>query len=203
MRRIFSGASRSSLALALLTGLLSGTPALADDWSIDTAHSSAGFSIGHMMISNVRGTFSNVTGKAVYDGKNIEGIKVDAKIDIKSVNTGDENRDKHLLNEDFFDATKYPHMTFVSKKAIPTAEGSFDLVGDLSIHGKSKEVTLKVDGPSKTVEDHKGRTKVGATASTEINRNDFGISGYPGAVGDKVKITLDIELFKDSKKETN
>ncbi len=190
----------SSLSVMIIGLGCSSQAFAANTWTIDSAHSSAGFSIKHMMISNVRGTFKNLEGKVTYDGKDIKGIAVDAKIPIKTVNTGEEKRDQHLLQADFFDANKFQFMTFKSKKAVPAGQGKFNLVGDLSLHGKTKEVTLQVDGPSKEIKDPRGNTKIGASATTKIRRQDFGITGSEGMVGDDVNITLDLELTREDKK---
>lgn len=190
-------------ALAILGGLAVGQQAFAADvWNIDTAHSNAGFSVRHMMISNVKGDFSNVKGTVEYDGKNINTIKVNADIDVASVNTNDKGRDEHLRKADFFDTEKFPKMTFKSKKVKSLGKGKFALVGDLTMKGVTKEVTLDVEGPSAVIKDGRGGTKVGASASTKINRKDFGLS-YGGLmdnggamIGDEVKITLEIEADK-------
>lgn len=190
-------------ALAILGALALGQQAFAADvWNIDTAHSNAGFSVRHMMISNVKGDFSNVKGTVEYDGKNINTIKVNADIDVASVNTNDKGRDEHLRKADFFDTEKFPKMTFKSKKVKSLGKGKFALVGDLTMKGVTKEVTLDVEGPSAVIKDGRGGTKVGASASTKINRKDFGLS-YGGLmdnggamIGDEVKITLEIEADK-------
>lgn len=191
-------------ALAIFGALAIGQQAFAADvWNIDTAHSNAGFSVRHMMISNVKGDFSNVKGTVEYDGKNINTIKVNADIDVASVNTNDKGRDEHLRKADFFDTEKFPKMTFKSKKVKSLGKGKFALVGDLTMKGVTKEVTLDVEGPSAVIKDGRGGTKVGASASTKINRKDFGLS-YGGLmdnggamIGDEVKITLEIEADKE------
>lgn len=190
--------------LAILSALAIGQQALAADvWNIDTAHSNAGFSVRHMMISNVKGDFSNVKGTLEYDGKNISSIKVDANIDVASVNTNDKGRDEHLRKADFFDTEKFPKMTFKSKKVKALGKGKFALTGDLTMKGVTKEVTLNVEGPSQVIKDGRGGTKVGASATTKINRKDFGLS-YGGLmdnggamIGDEVTISLEIEADKN------
>lgn len=190
--------------LAILGALAIGQQALAADvWNIDTAHSNAGFAVRHMMISNVKGDFSNVKGTVEYDGKNISSIKVDANIDVSSVNTNDKGRDEHLRKADFFDTEKYPKMTFKSKKVKALGKGKFALTGDLTMKGVTKEVVLNVEGPSQVIKDGRGGTKVGASATTKINRKDFGLS-YGGLmdnggamIGDEVTISLEIEADKN------
>ena len=187
-------------ATAAVSQLLLLSPALAQ-WSIDTAHSSANFSVKHMMVSNVRGRFPKVTGDAKYDGKKLDSIQVNAVIETSSVDTDNEKRDEHLRGKDFFNVKEFPKMKFVSKKIKKGKAGTFKMIGDLTLHGVTKTVTLDVDGPSKIVNAH-GKTRVGASATTIINRKDFGIT-YGGVldnggavVSDDVKITLDIELVK-------
>lgn len=190
--------------LAILGALAIRQQALAADvWNIDTAHSNAGFAVRHMMISNVKGDFSNVKGTVEYDGKNISSIKVDANIDVSSVNTNDKGRDEHLRKADFFDTEKYPKMTFKSKKVKALGKGKFALTGDLTMKGVTKEVVLNVEGPSQVIKDGRGGTKVGASATTKINRKDFGLS-YGGLmdnggamIGDEVTISLEIEADKN------
>lgn len=188
------------LSLAILLGQTPG--ALATEWSIDTTHSSAGFKVRHMMVSNVKGQFGGVTGSASYDGKDVKSLKVDAEIDATTVNTGEPGRDEHLKKPDFFDVEKYPKITFKSNKVVPQGKGKFQLVGDLTMHGVTKPVTLNVEGPSKVMTDAKGTARVGASATTNVKRKDFGITynkvldNGGAAVGDDVNIDLEIEMTK-------
>lgn len=198
---------RNAVMLTLAGGLFLTLPACAQ-WKIDPSHSKAGFAVKHMMISNVRGEFAKLTGTAEYDGKDIKSIKVNANIDASSIDTGNEDRDKHLKNKDFFDVEKYPEIKFVSKSAKPAGKDKFKLTGDLTMHGVTKEVTLDVDGPSQQINDKHGNIKVGASASVTVNRKDFGIT-YGGVmdnggamIGDQVNITLDIELAKPADKNS-
>lgn len=194
MRNIMTG--------TLACGFFLTSPALAAEWKIDSAHSSAEFGVKHMMISNVKGNFQKVSGTAEYDGKDVKTIKVNANIDASSINTGNEDRDKHLRGADFFDVEKNPQITFVSKKAVPAGKGKFKLQGDLTMHGVTKPVTLEVEGPSAQIDDKHGNIKVGAAATTTVKRKDFGIS-YGGVmdnggamISDDVQINLNIELSK-------
>jgi polyisoprenoid-binding protein YceI len=188
----------SSLALALLVAV---APAAADVWQIDPAHSAAQFSVTHLMISTVRGEFGKMSGTIEYDGKDVASIKADATIDATTINTHEEKRDGHLKSPDFFDVAKYPTITFKSKKVVPGAGGAFQLVGDLTIHGVTKEVTLDVTGPSKVIKGMRGESRVAASATTKINRQDFGVKwnanlgGSDVVVSDTVAITLDIEAM--------
>ena len=174
-------------------------PAAADVWQIDGAHSSAQFSVTHLMISTVRGEFGKTSGTIEYDGKDAASLKVDATIDAASITTRDDKRDGHLKSPDFFDVAKHPTLTFKSKKVVAGTGGTFRLEGDLTMHGVTKEVTLDVTGPSKVIKGMRGESRVGASATTKINRQDFGIKwnsnldGGGVVVSDTVAITLDIE----------
>ncbi|CAM5999965.1 unnamed protein product, partial [Sphagnum balticum] len=180
-------------SIALITA-----PAFAaesDDWTIDSAHSDANFSIKHMMVSNVTGTFGKVSGTVKYDGKHLDKAKIDTTIDVASVSTREEHRDEHLKSKDFFDVEKYPTMTFKSTSIKPGKDG-FKIHGDLTIHGVTKPVVLNAEPLSQTVKAHNA-LHMGTSATTKINRKDFGLSfnktiDNGGAmVGDDVSITID------------
>jgi polyisoprenoid-binding protein YceI len=179
-----------SLALAL--------PAAAEtqSWNIDGAHSSAQFSVRHMGISTVRGAFTKVSGTVQYDPGDLAKTVIDATIETASVDTRVEMRDNDLRSPHFFDASKYPTLTFKSKKVAEAGPGKLKVTGDLTIHGVTKEVTLDVEGPSAPVKDPRGNLRVGASASTTINRKDFGVDGAAAVVGDDVPITIDMELTR-------
>ena len=167
-------------------------------YEIDSAHSAAHFSVRHLMISNVKGEFSKVTGTVVYDPNNVEAARVNATIDATTINTRDEQRDAHLRSADFFDTEKYPTLTFKSTQ-VSKSKNKLRVTGDLTIHGVTREVILDVDGPTAEVKDPWGNTRVGATASTKINRKDWGLTWNSALetggvlVGEEVTITLDIE----------
>jgi polyisoprenoid-binding protein YceI len=195
---------RNNIVLALALAGFIATPALADTWNIDGKHSQANFRVRHMMVSNVNGTISGIKGTAEYDGKDIKGLKVDATLDVNTINTNEAGRDEHLKGDDFFNAAKYPTITFKSKRVEQKANGEFQLVGDLTMHGVTKEVALDVEGPAPVIKDKKGVEHTGATAKAKVNRKDFGIE-YNSvleaggvAIGETVDITLDIELLKPS-----
>ena len=179
-----------SLALAL--------PAAAEtqSWNIDGAHSSAQFSVRHMGISTVRGAFTKVSGTVQYDPGDLAKTVIDATIETASVDTRVEMRDNDLRSPHFFDASKYPTLTFKSKKVAEAGPGKLKVTGDLTIHGVTKAVTLDVEGPSAPVKDPRGNLRVGASASTTINRKDFGVDGAATVVGDDVPITIDMELTR-------
>lgn len=173
-------------------------PADPHTWQLDAAHTQAQFSVRHMMVTNVKGNFGKVTGSVRYDGKDLSTIAADVAIDTATINTNNEKRDAHLRSPDFFDVANHPTITFKSKRVEKGAAGHFKLVGDLTIRGVTKEVVLDVEGPVGPV--NAGQvTKIGATATTTINRHDYGvkwnrvIEAGGVTVGDEVKITLDIE----------
>ena len=185
---------------ALLLSALA-LPALAADYDIDSAHSAAQFSVRHLMVSNVRGSFKKLTGKVVFDESNPSATVVQASIDVSTVDTGEPARDTHLKSPDFFDLAKFPTMTFVSRSAIRTSQG-VDLSGDLPLHGVTKAVVLHVSDITKEIKDPRGMLRIGATATTVINRQDFGmvwnhnLDGGGVVVGNDVTITIDIEVAR-------
>lgn len=171
-------------------------------YDIDPAHSSAHFSVRHMMISNVKGEFTKVSGTVTYDPDNPGASKVEATIDVASLHTRDEQRDGHLKSPDFFDAAQYAEIKFASKSVEAHGPDEYLVKGDMTIHGVTKEVTLRVEGPTPEVKDPWGNTKVGATATAKINRKDFGLVWNAPMetggvlVGEEVKIDLEVELTR-------
>ena len=170
-------------------------------WTIDSNHSAAGFSVKHLMVSTVRGTLGPVKGTIEWDGKSVESIAADVSINVSGINTGSEARDRDLKSADgLFEIAKYPTVTFRSKRAIPSGSGTFKLVGDLTIHGVTKEVTLDVEGPSAPLKQGPN-LRAGASATATINRKDFGLTysrmvEAAPVVSDEVKITIDVEATK-------
>ena len=185
----------SALAVALLLTL---SAAAQDAWQLDPPHSSAQFSVRHLGVSTVRGAFTKVSGSVVYDPANLNKSSIQATIDTASVDTRVDMRDNDLRSPRFLDAQKYATITFQSKKVEAAGTGKLKVTGDLTIQGVTKEVVLDVDGPSSAIKDPMGkdRLRMGASATTKINRNDFGVSGLPGIVGDEITITLDVEMTK-------
>ena len=169
---------------------------------IDPSHSTAGFKVRHLMVSNVRGEFSGVTGTVVFDADDSASSKVDAAIDATTIQTRDSQRDQHLKSADFFDVEKFPKITFTSRKVMPVGEGEWRVVGDLTIHGVTREVDLDVEGPTPEVKDPWGNIKIGATATTKLDRRDFGLVWNVALeaggilVGDEVAIQLELELTR-------
>jgi polyisoprenoid-binding protein YceI len=171
-------------------------------YEIDPAHSSAQFSVRHMMITNVRGGFSSVKGTVVYDPDDPSATSIEAVIDASTINTLDNQRDTHLKSGDFLDVEKYPAITFKSKKVGPSDAGETTVTGDLTIHGVTKEVVIKVEGPTAEGKDPWGNTRIGASASTKIKRSDFGLTWNAALetggimVGDDLKIDLEVQMIK-------
>jgi polyisoprenoid-binding protein YceI len=171
-------------------------------YEIDPAHSSAQFSVRHMMITNVRGGFSSVKGTIEYDSENLAATTINAAIDPSTIRTLDEQRDAHLKSADFLDVEKFPAITFQSKKIEKVGEGEYKVTGDLSIHGVTKEVVLNVEGPSAEAKDPWGNTRVGASATTKIKRSDFGLTWNAALetggimVGDELKIEIEVQAIK-------
>jgi len=185
----------SALAAALLLTL---SAAAQDTWQLDPQHSSAQFSVRHLGVSTVRGAFTKVSGSVVYDPANLNKSSIQTTIDAASVDTRVEMRDNDLRSPRFLDAQKYATITFQSKKVEAAGADKLKVTGDLTIKGVTKEVVLDVDGPSSSIKDPMGkdRLRTGASATTKINRNDFGVSGLPGIVGDEITITLDVEMTR-------
>ena len=186
----------------LAVGLMLIAPRLASaaTWNIDPDHSSVGFSIRHLMVSNVKGNFDRFSGTVDLDDKNITASKVTATIDASSIDTRVQKRDDHLRSPDFFDVAKYPEISFVSKRWSRAANGKLKVSGDLTMHGVTRTVVLDVAPFSKETRDPWGNTRRGTTAKTTINRKDFGIDWNKSLdtgglmIGDQVEITLEIEM---------
>ncbi len=182
--------------MRLLTAILLSAPMIAADYTIDPARSSAGFSIKNMVVNTVNGQFTNVTGTIRYDARNLTSAEVEATIDATTINTEDAKRDRHLKSADFFDVATYPTLTFRSTKWSPGAKAV--VAGDLTIHGVTKPVVLTLDAVSSETASPSGGKQVTATATTKINRKDFGLTWHKlmdtggAVVGDEVNITLRI-----------
>ena len=192
--------SRVVFLLSVLLAMAAAAAAQAGTWQIDPNHSAAQFSVRHLGVSTVRGAFMKVTGSATYDNADPAKNTVDVSIDANSVDTRVQMRDNDLRSPNFLDVQKYPTITFKSKQVKPAGAGKLAIVGDLTIHGVTKEVTLDVDGPSAPIKDPWGNQRIGASASTKINRKDFGVNGGPGVVGDDITITIDTELIQPQSK---
>jgi len=193
--------SRMTLSATLAAALALPAAAATTTWQIDPAHTAASFAVKHLMISTVRGEFKGVTGAVSWDDQDITKSTVDVTIDAKTVDTSEPNRDKDLKSDKFFDVEKYPIITFKSKKVEQVSVGKLKVTGDLTIHGVTKEVVLDVEGPSASVKDPWGNTRAAISATTKVNRQDYGvkwnanIDGGGVVVGDDVNITIDLEMI--------
>ena len=187
--------------LAFLAVLAFAPAAFASDWTLDAAHTDVGFTVKHMMITDVRGAFDKSDANIVLDDKDLTKSKVEVTIDVASVNTKVQKRDDHLRSPDFFDAAKHPKMTFKSTKVEKGSKpNTFKVTGDLTIRGVTKPVVLNVEYTPEVVAG--GKPVRGLTATTKINRKDFGLNWNKTIeaggvmVGDEVAITVEAELHK-------
>jgi len=175
------------------------THSAAGTWTLDASHTEAGFAVKHLMISTVRGRFGAVTGTVEFNEEEPNKSKIDIFIDVASIDTRQEMRDNHLRSADFFDVANHPAMHFVSKRIDGDVTGDFKVVGDLTIRGTTRQITLDATNEGRQM-DPWGNDRVGISATTKISRSDFGLKynqvleAGGVAVGDEVKITIDTEL---------
>lgn len=171
-------------------------------WNIDPVHSVAEFKVKHMMISNVKGQFTGVTGTLTLDEEDATKSKVQVSIEAASINTREEQRDAHLKSADFFDVEKFPALSFRSTRVARKGEDELEVEGDLTIHGVTRTVKFAVEGPTAPGKDPWGNTRIGISATTKINRKDYGLTWNAALetggilVGDEVTITLDVQFIK-------
>ena len=173
-------------------------------WNIDPVHTAAEFKVKHMMVSNVKGHFTAVQGVLTHNETDLARSHVEATIDAASINTRDPQRDTHLKSADFFDVEKFPTMTFVSKEVVKSGDDSYEVVGDLTLHGVTKTIDLNVEDVTPEVKDPYGLYRRGASAKATILRSDFGLK-YNSiletggvAIGDQVHITIDTEFTRQA-----
>jgi polyisoprenoid-binding protein YceI len=171
-------------------------------WKLDPSHSIAEFKVKHMMISNVKGSFSGLSGVLTEHKTDSTLSFVEASVPVATVNTGEAQRDGHLKSADFFDAEKFPAMTFKSTVVKQAGDGEYIVTGDLTVHGVTHPVTFKVEGPSAPGKDPYGNTRIGLSAVTKINRKDFGL-GWNAVlesggflVGEEVTITIEAQFIQ-------
>ena len=189
--------ARKAWILLLAMGLAAAAAAQTESWQLDPAHSAAQFAVRHMGISTVRGNFTKLSGTVQYDPADPSKSSIEAALEAGSVDTRVEMRDNDLRSPKFFEVAKFPTITFKSKRIEPAGAGKLKVTGDLTMHGVTKEVALDVDGPSEPIKDPRGNSHMGASATTTINRRDFGVGAIPAAlVSENVAITLDLELVK-------
>lgn len=192
--------SKIFTTLTMLT--LAPLTAFADDYTVDADHSTMGFKVKHMMVSYTKGRFKKVQGTVSVDDKNPAKSQIDVTIDAASVDTELEKRDEHLRSAEFLDVANHPNITFKSKKIKVINATQWSVLGDLTIRGVTKEVTLNVSEIGKDMKDPWGSVRRGATISTKVNRKDFGLNWHKAleaggvVAGDDVFIDLDVELIK-------
>jgi polyisoprenoid-binding protein YceI len=192
------------LVLALVSLIAATAPGFAQvqEWRVDAAHSYVGFKVRHMMVTWVRGQFSKVSGTVAYDPADLSNAKIAIEIDASSIDTSNERRDNDLRGQDFFDVAKFPTIRFVSKRVEGNAQRGLKLVGDLTMRGVTKEVTLDVEGPTPPVADGRGGEKSGVSARGKINRSEFGLTWNRAleaggvTVSDEVTLEMDVELAR-------
>ncbi|WP_260736355.1 YceI family protein [Tunturiibacter lichenicola] len=194
-RRLFTAA----LSALLLTGVgaFAQTSASTSTWTIDSNHAQVNFAIKHGGVSTVRGSISGVTGEVVWDDKNPSNSSVQATINATTVTTNNDKRDGHLKSPDFFNVEKFPTLTFKST-SVTGAAGSLKVVGDLTLAGVTKSVTLDVDGPTAPQKGQGGKLVTGFSATGTLKRSDFNFGSKFGSpiLGDDVKFTIDVEASK-------
>jgi len=177
-------------------------PRTTTTWNIDPAHAVAEFKVKHMMISNVKGQFAKVSGTLSLDESDLTQSKIEALIDATSIETRDTQRDGHLKSADFLDVDKFPTLSFRSTRIRRAGDGELAVEGDLTIHGVTKKSVFTVEGPTPPTKDPWGNTRVGISATTKINRKDYGLTWNAALetggllVGEDVAITLEVEFIK-------
>lgn len=171
-------------------------------WSIDPAHSVAEFKVRHMMISNVKGHFSGINGSLTLNEADVTKSSVEASIAAESLNTREPQRDAHLKSADFFEVEKFPTLSFKSTRVVHNEGDELKVTGDLTIHGVTRSVVFAVESFSEAAKDPWGNIRVGLSATTKINRKDFGLTWNAALetggvlVGDDVTINLDVQFIK-------
>jgi len=194
--------ARIAVAAILATALALPAVSAGTTWKIDPQHTSAQFAVKHLMISTVRGEFHGVKGTVNWDDKDITKSTVDVTIDATTVDTREPQRDGDLKSPNFFDVAQFPTMSFKSKKVEQVSAGKLKVTGDLTMHGVTKEVVLSVEGPTAAIKDPWGNQRSAISATTKVNRQDFGVKWNKGldgggvVVSDEVNITIDLEMVQ-------
>ncbi|MDF1545804.1 MAG: YceI family protein [bacterium] len=184
------------MAVVLVAGLVSANAAT---WNVDQTHSSVGFKVRHLVVSKTSGVFTDFAGSVEFDGENLAAGSAELTVQVTSVDTDDEKRDNHLRSADFFDVENHPTMSFKSTKVVPGTGSEFQLVGDLTMKGITKEVTFDCDFNG-VMDDPWGNKRAGFSAKTKIDRQDFDVSFSKAletgglVVGNEVEIMLELEL---------
>ena len=183
-------------------GALAAPQTATTTWNIDPVHSVAEFKVKHMMISNVKGQFTSIKGVLSLDETDITKSHLEASIDATSISTREAQRDTHLKSADFFDVEKFPELSFKTTRVNRAGDGELTVAGDLTIHGVTRNVVFNVEGPTAPGKDPWGNTRLGLSATTKINRKDFGLTWNSALetggilVGEDVTITLDVQFVK-------
>jgi len=194
--------ARFLLVFATAIAMAASAAAQAGTWQIDPNHTAAQFSVRHLGVSTVRGAFTKVAGSAQHDAADPSKDTLEATIDANSVDTRVQMRDNDLRSPRFFDVQKYPTITFHSKQATVVGPGKLQITGDLTIHGVTRKVTFAVEGPTPPAKDPWGNTRLAVSATTKINRKDFGLTWNAALetggilVGEDVTITLEVQFVK-------
>ena len=202
MNRYVTRVSRIAILASMPSGLSLPASAATTAWRIDPQHSSAQFAVRHLGLSTVRGAFSKLSGTLQLDDQDVTKSTIEVSIDVNTVDTREPDRDKELRSERFFDLARFPTMTFKSKKVEQVAPGKLRVTGDLTMHGTTKEVVLDVDGLTAPAKDPWGNQRIAASATTKINRQDYGVKWNAkldnggAVVGDDVNITIDVEMIQ-------
>jgi polyisoprenoid-binding protein YceI len=194
-KKMLSGVLLGLASLFLFQGVAS---AQSETWTLDPAHSFARFTVRHLKISTVHGGFNKLSGNIQYDPKDVTKTAIQVTIDATSVDTGNDNRDRDLRSDNYFDVAKYPTITFRSKRAVATGDGKMKITGDLTVHGVTKEVVLDAEGPTGPVKEGPA-THMGATARTKVMRKDFGVAANNAGdlnIDDEISIVLDIDMVQ-------
>jgi polyisoprenoid-binding protein YceI len=174
----------------------------ATTWNLDPVHSTAEFKVKHMMISNVKGQFTGLKGVLAVDDADLVNSRVEVTIDAASINTRDLQRDAHLKSADFLEVAQFPTLSFQSTRVTRVADGELAVAGNLTIHGVTRNAVFHVEGPTAPARDPWGNTRLGLSATTKINRRDFGLTWNAALetggflVGDEVTIALDVQFVK-------
>ena len=204
MNRYVTRVSRIAILASMASGLSLPAAAATTAWQIDPQHSSAQFAVRHLGLSTVRGAFSKLSGTMQLDDQDVTKSTIEVSIDVNTVDTREPDRDKELRSQHFFDVARFPTMTFKSKKVEQVAPGKLRVTGDLTMHGRTREVVLDVDGLTAPAKDPWGNQRIAASATTKINRQDYGVKWNAkldnggAVVGDDVNITIDVEMIQKS-----
>ena len=175
MTRFVMTCAAAALAASATIPAQTPAPLGPNQWQVDPSHSAAHFSVRHLMVTTVRGQLGAIIGTVEYDGKDVRTVKADVSIDVKAITTQNPKRDEDLRSPTFFDVAKHPVITFKSKRVEPGTGGAFKLIGDLTIRGTTKEVSLDVEAPAPVSKGMRG-VVTGTTATTRITRLDYGLS---------------------------